>query len=98
MRPIYKLCTIVLADGTNQSHDMNEIYNVNLYQSMNFLNVQISSAQFSSAIFKSGLSITNTRTTEGVDRDVRSERQDMISGRLRYVFSRRRMIGSDGAP
>jgi len=56
MRPINKLCTIVLADGTNQSHNMNEIYNVNLYQSMNFLNVQLSSAQFSSAIFKSGLS------------------------------------------
>jgi len=33
-----KLCNIVVKDGTDQSHNSNEIYNVRLYQSMNFLN------------------------------------------------------------
>jgi len=33
-----KLCNIVVTDCSNQSHSINEIYNVRLYQSMNFLN------------------------------------------------------------
>ena len=33
-----KLCNIVVKDGTNQSHYINEIYNVRLYQATNFLN------------------------------------------------------------
>jgi len=38
MHPNNKLCNIVVKDGTNQSHNINEIYNVCLYQSTNFLN------------------------------------------------------------
>jgi len=33
-----KLCNIVVKDDTNQSHNINEIYNVGLYQATNFLN------------------------------------------------------------
>ena len=38
MQPNNKLCDIVVKDGTNQSHNINEIYNVRLYQATNFLN------------------------------------------------------------
>jgi len=31
------MCNIVPTDGTDQSHNINEIYNVHLYQSTNFL-------------------------------------------------------------
>ena len=37
-RPNSKLCNVVVTNGTNQSHNINEIYNVQLYQSTNFLN------------------------------------------------------------
>jgi len=33
-----KLCNIVVTDGTNQSHNISEIYTVHLYQSTTFLN------------------------------------------------------------
>jgi len=36
-----KLCNIVATDGTNQWHDVSEIYNVHLYQSTNFLNAPL---------------------------------------------------------
>jgi len=32
------LCNIVVTDGTNQSHNISDIYNVHLYQSINCLN------------------------------------------------------------
>jgi len=38
MQPNNKLCNIVVKDGTNQSHNVNCIYNVRLYQATNFLN------------------------------------------------------------
>jgi len=38
MQPNNKLCNIVMTDGTNQSHNINEIHNVHLYQSASFLN------------------------------------------------------------
>jgi len=38
MQPSNKLCNIVVKDGTNQSHNINEIYSVHLYQATNFLN------------------------------------------------------------
>jgi len=38
MQPNNKLCNIVVKDGTSQSQNINEIYNVRLYQAMNFLN------------------------------------------------------------
>jgi len=38
MWPNNKSCNIVVTDGINQSHNINEIYIVHLYQSMNFLN------------------------------------------------------------
>ena len=38
MQPNNKLCNIVVQDGTIQSHNINEIYNVHLYQATNFLN------------------------------------------------------------
>ena len=38
MQPNKKLCNIVVTGATNQWHIINEIYNVHLYQSMNFLN------------------------------------------------------------
>jgi len=38
MQPNNKLCNIVVKDGTNQSHNINQIYNVRLYQATNFLN------------------------------------------------------------
>jgi len=41
MRPNNKLCNIVVTDGTNQSHNINEIYYVHLYQSTNFLNAPV---------------------------------------------------------
>ena len=38
MQPNNKLCNIVVKDGTNRSHNINEIYNVRLYQATNLLN------------------------------------------------------------
>jgi len=38
MQPNNKLCNIVVKDGTKQSHNINEIHNVRLYQATNFLN------------------------------------------------------------
>jgi len=38
MHPNNKLCNIVVKDGTNQSHNISEIYSVCLYQATNFLN------------------------------------------------------------
>jgi len=38
MQPNNKLCNIVVKDSTNQSHNIDEIYNVRLYQATNFLN------------------------------------------------------------
>jgi len=38
MQPNNKLWTIVVKDDTNQSQNINEIYNVSLYQATNFLN------------------------------------------------------------
>jgi len=40
------LCNIVATDGTNQSHNVSEIYNVHLYQSTNSVNApQLNSTQ-----------------------------------------------------
>jgi len=33
-----KLCNIVATDGTKQSHNINEIHNVQVYQSSDFSN------------------------------------------------------------
>jgi len=38
MQPKNELCSVLVKDGTNQSHNINEIYNVCLYQATNFLN------------------------------------------------------------
>ena len=38
MQPNNKLCNIVMTDGTDQWHDIAEIYSVHLYQSTDFLN------------------------------------------------------------
>jgi len=38
MQPNNKLCNTVVKDGTNQSQNINEIYNVRLYHATNFLN------------------------------------------------------------
>jgi len=37
MRPNNELCNIVVTDGTNQSHNISEIYNDRLYESTIFL-------------------------------------------------------------
>jgi len=42
MRSNDNLCSVVATDGTNQWHNINEIYNVHVYQSTNFLNVTVS--------------------------------------------------------
>jgi len=44
MQPNNKLCNIVVTDGTNQSHNVNRIYNVSLYQATNFLNAPLGSS------------------------------------------------------
>jgi len=38
MQPNNELCNTVVKDGTNQWHNINEIYNVRLYQATDFLN------------------------------------------------------------
>jgi len=38
MQPDNKLCSIVVKDGTNQSHNISEIYNIHPRQSTNFMN------------------------------------------------------------
>jgi len=38
MQPNNKLCNIAVKDGTDQSHNINQIYNVRLYQAVNFSN------------------------------------------------------------
>ena len=42
MQPNNKLCNIVAKYGTNQSHNISEIYNVRLYQATDFLNAPLS--------------------------------------------------------
>jgi len=36
MRPNNKLCSVVVKDGTNQSHNISEIFSVHLYQATAF--------------------------------------------------------------
>jgi len=41
MRPDNKMCNIVATDDTNQWHNIKEIYNIHLYQSMNIPNAVV---------------------------------------------------------
>ena len=49
------LCNFVTTDGTNQWHDIDEIYNVRLYQSANFLNVSCSKRHLACTAVVNGL-------------------------------------------